>query len=151
MSKKTKRSFRSLVGVPDAVKTYVFRLSQPFVAQSIQENPSLWEEWTLPEVDKPSSVIDGADIQLPVLGNEYIMDFAATEAGRTFFVYFFTYLTALASARFFRLKGSPCAYLCTNASDEAMVSVLSLTRQAVDQRIDPTTCSYFTLYKGNEF
>lgn len=150
-SKKAKHSSRFPMGVPDAMKSYVCRLSQPFVAQSIQKDPSSWEELTFSEAENPNSVIDGVDIQLPVLGNEYIVNFATTEAGSAFCIYFLTYLTALASARIFHPKGSACTYLCTDASDEAMVSVLSLTRQAVDQRIDPTTRTYFTLYKGNEF
>lgn len=149
-SKKAKHSSCSPMGVPGATESYVCRLSQPFVANAIQENPSLWTEIPIPNGDELGSPICGADIHLPVLGREYIMSSANTDLGHTFTVYFFAYLHSLASLRIFHLKGMSYVYVCTDASDEVMRTVLALVQQILEQKYGPETMGNFMIYRDGE-
>ena len=139
---------RSPAGVTDSWISHVCRLPQAFVAQTIQEDPSCWVEIPLPDGNTLGTPIHGANIQLPVLGNEYSIDWVPTDAGRAFIMHFFTYLQALASVRIFCHKGTGQSYVCTDASDEIMRMVLTLVKQTLEQKFGDANLKF---YRDSEY
>lgn len=138
----------SSVGETNPRVTFVYRLPQAFVAQAIQRDPSCWVEVPLPDGSTLGTPIHGANIQLPVLGNEYSIDWAPTDAGRAFSMHFFSYLQALALVRIFCNKGTGQSYVCTDASDEIMRMVLTLVKQTLEQKFGDANLKF---YRDSEY
>ena len=136
------------VGETNPRVTFVYRLPQAFVAQAIRGDPSCWVEIPLPDGNTLGTPIHGANIQLPVLGNEYSIDWVPTDAGRAFIMHFFTYLQALASVRIFCHKGTGQSYVCTDASDEIMRMVLTLVKQTLEQKFGDANLKF---YRDSEY
>lgn len=136
------------VGETNPRVTFVYRLPQAFVAQAIQRDPSCWVEVPLPDGSTLGTPIHGANIQLPVLGNEYSIDWVPTDAGCAFIMHFFTYLQALASVRIFCHKGTGQSYVCTDASDEIMRMVLTLVKQTLEQKFGDANLKF---YRDSEY
>lgn len=151
MSKKTKTSPYSDTKIEIPGDSFVFRAPKPYIAQAITECPSRWVELPSPISKSPTYVINGPDIQFPILGTDYMAVFSDDEAGHIFIIHFLTYLASLASVRLFRCVGDPRIYLCTDASDDAIRTVASLTQQVVSQKLPPATLNNLIFVRNNEF
>lgn len=149
-SKKTKHSSpRMATEIPG--DSIVFRAPQPYIAKAIKECPSLWVELPQPTAKPPFSVINGPDIQFPLLGKDYMATFSDDEAGHIFIVHFLVYLASLARVRLFRRQADSRIYLCTDASDDVVKSAASLTQQVVAQKLAPETLNNLLFFRDNEF
>lgn len=151
MSKKTKTSPYSDTKIEIPGDSFVFRAPKPYIAQAITECPSRWVELPSPISKSPTYVINGPDIQFPILGTDYMAVFSDDEAGHIFIIHFLTYLASLASVRVFRSDENSRIYLCTDASDDAIKSAASLTQQVVSQKLAPDTLRHLVFVHDNEF
>lgn len=138
------------MGENDAPGAYVCRLPLPFVAQSIQRDPSFWVEMPLPGEKNFGTEIYGSNIQCPVLGTEYSIGWTWDDVGHEFFVHFLSYLHSLASVRLFLNKLTGFSYVCTDACDEIMKTVLALVQQTLEQKFDSNTLKSFRIYHDGE-
>ena len=149
-AKNAQYSTYSPMGENDAPGAYVCRLPLPFVAQSIQRDPSFWVEMPLPGEKNFGTEIYGSNIQCPVLGTEYSIGWTWDDVGHEFFVHFLSYLHSLASVRLFLNKHTGFSYVCTDACDEIMKTVLSLVQQTLEQKLDSKTLKTFRIYHDGE-
>ena len=103
----------------------VYLSERPIVSDSIQKNPSNWAELPLPENDNGFVAIEGADVEFPILGDEYRVDFWHNEIGEFCFLHFLAHLQALSSCRLFVCQDKQAVYVCTEVDAETMAIVIN--------------------------
>lgn len=150
-SKKNKPSSRSHIATVKPSATFIARTAKQYIAQAIKEDPSLWIELPLPPNVTKSCVTEGVDIQFPIQGQEYMIVITLDKAGNIFLTHFFAYLASLAHVRAFYCEGEPCVRVCTDASDDIMRSAISLTHQALEQKLGPKFHEEFVAFRSSEF
>lgn len=115
--------------MPNTTPFRIYRSNQPHVADEIRHNPSLWAEILLPDGNNRVRSACGTDIELPILGDEYRIEFWYNDYGEACFVDFLWNLRKHADLRVFFCEDKQETYIYTNADGITLSSVLVSTMQ----------------------
>lgn len=127
-------------------------LKIPFVATSIAQNPSGWQEIPV-QKNLFGGIICGSAIELPISGHEYAIICDGLEPDMLLFVKLISYLSAHTTVRIFREEDYGF-FICSDADDATINSALcwagrELFGSNVPYRITHTTAQGTKRTSGN--
>ena len=107
----------------------LYKTTQPFVAESIRNNPTLWVEFPIKAEPHTVGPIEGNQIEFPIIGTEFRITYQDNAVGQFLFKNLLLELSSRVALRFFIHLDTDDMYFCFNADPGIIDEVLALNEQ----------------------